>query len=72
MELLADIRHLLAGTGLPEVTQKAGALNYLTEVLLAQASTLAFKDTFLAISIVAFLAVGPAWLIGRTGKRGQG
>ncbi len=69
VELLADIRHLLAGTGLPEVVQKAGALNYLGKVVLAQASTLAFKDTFLAISVVAFLAVGPAWMIGRTGKR---
>ncbi len=71
MTLLSDVQHLLAGTGLPETIQKAGALNYLSEMVLAQASTLAFKDTFLAISIVAFLAVGPAWMIGRTGKRRQ-
>ena len=68
VELLGNIRHLLAGTGLPEVIQKAGALNYLGEVVLAQASTLAFKDTFLAISLVGFLAVGPAWMIGHIGK----
>ena len=67
--LLNDVQQLLASTGLPESVQKAGALNYLSEMVLAQASTLAFKDTFLAISIVAFLAVGPAWMIGRTGKK---
>ncbi len=65
LELLDGIQRLLAGSGMPDSTQAAGALNYLSEMVLAQASTLGFKDTFLAIAVVTLLAVGPAWLIGR-------
>ena len=42
-----------------------GGVSDNSEVVLAQASTLGFKDTFLAIAVVSLLAVGPAWLIGR-------
>ena len=68
-QLLDDIRKLLAESGLPDATQSAGALSYLAEVVLAQASTLGFKDTFLAIAVVSLLAVGPAWLIGKAGPK---
>ncbi len=67
MALLDDVRRLLAETGLPDLNQTAGALNYLAQVVHAQAATLGFKDTFLAIAVVAALAVGPAWMIGRAG-----
>ena len=63
-ELLDGIRQLLAGIGLTDTTQMTGAINYLSYVLQAQASTFGFKDTFLAIAIMALLAVGPAWMIG--------
>ncbi len=65
LELLVRIQRLLAESGMPDTTQAAGALNYLSQVVLAQASTLGFQDTFLAIAVVVLLAVGPAWLIGR-------
>lgn len=65
LELLDGIQRLLAASGMPDLTQATGALNYLSQMVLAQASTLAFKDTFLAIAVVSLLAVGPAWLIGR-------
>lgn len=64
-ELLGGIQGLLAASGIPETTQTVTALHYLSQVVLAQASTLGFKDTFLAIAVVSLLAVGPAWLIGR-------
>ncbi len=64
LELLGGIQNLLAGSGMTDLAQAMGALNYLSQVVLAQASTLGFKDTFLAIAVVALLAVGPAWLIG--------
>ena len=63
--LLDDVRRLLAETGAPVLNQTAGALDYLAQMVQAQASTLGFKDTFLAIAVVAALAVGPAWMIGR-------
>ncbi len=66
---LGAVERLLAESGMPDISQSAGALNYLADVVLAQASTLGFKDTFFAIAVVAFLAVGPAWLIGRAGPK---
>jgi MFS family permease len=65
LEFLDGIQGLLAASGIPESTQAGTALHYLSQVVLAQASTLAFKDTFLAIAVVSLIAVGPAWLIGR-------
>ena len=50
--------------GITPQDQAAGALNYLSSVILAQANTLAFQDIFLAISVVVFIAAWPAWLIG--------
>jgi len=64
-QLLGAVERLLAESGMPDTSQTVGALNYLAEIVLAQASTLGFKDTFLAIAVVAFIAVAPAWLIGR-------
>jgi EmrB/QacA subfamily drug resistance transporter len=68
MELLDGIQRLLSASGMPESTQALTALNYLSQMVLAQASTLGFKDTFLAIAVVSLLAVGPAWMIGRGPK----
>ncbi|MBT5895889.1 MAG: MFS transporter, partial [Rhodospirillaceae bacterium] len=64
LELLDGIQGVLSASGVPDSTQAATALHYLSQVILAQASTLGFKDTFFAIAVVALLAVGPAWLIG--------
>jgi EmrB/QacA subfamily drug resistance transporter len=68
-ELLSAVRRLLAESGTPDMVQSAGALNYLSQVIYAQASTFGFKDTFLAIAVVALLAVGPAWMMGRAGRK---
>jgi MFS transporter, DHA2 family, multidrug resistance protein len=67
--LLGSARQLLVESGGSEATQTVGALNYLSQVIQAQASTLGFKDTFLAIAVVALLAVAPAWMIGRASRR---
>ncbi|MDC0987239.1 DHA2 family efflux MFS transporter permease subunit [Alphaproteobacteria bacterium] len=66
LELLNEVQGMMAASGIPDSTQAATALHYLSQVVLAQASTQGFKDTFLAIAVVALLAVVPAWLIGRT------
>ena len=63
-ELLESIQRLLATSGIPDNTQLAGAMNYLSQMVYAQANTLSFKDTFLAVAVMALLSVGPAWLIG--------
>ncbi len=67
-ELLNLVERLLGESGVPILSQSTRALNYLSTVIQAQASTLGFQDTFLMIAVVALIATGPAWMIGRTGK----
>jgi len=69
IEFLGSIQRLLDPAGMPAITQAATALNYLSQTILAQASTLGFKDTFLAIAVMAMLTVIPALLIGNSGRR---
>ena len=52
-----------------DTVQTSGALDYLSKVIHAQASTLGFQDTFLVIALVALVALGPAWMIGGAGPR---
>src|SRR3546814_2500910 len=47
-ELLGSVEGILAQTGVSEAHQLPGALHYLGQMVYAQASALAFQDTFLA------------------------
>jgi DHA2 family multidrug resistance protein len=68
-EMLGSVRKLLGEFGMSDTVQASGALDYLSKVIQAQASTLGFQDTFLVIAVVALVAVGPAWMIGGAGRR---
>jgi hypothetical protein len=59
-ELLAQITRLLSEAGVAEAIRTPGALNYLGEVIMAQASTRGFQDSFLALGIFAFFGFIPA------------
>ena len=63
--LLHSVEEILAQTGVAETQQMPGALHYLGQVVYAQASALAFQDTFLAAAALAIFAVLPAWIMGR-------
>ena len=63
-ELLGYVRKLLGEDGIPDAMQQPVALNYLGEVVQAQANTLGFRDGFLAIAIVTFCAMVPAVILG--------
>ncbi len=65
-DLLDGIRGLLGTAGVPEPLHQPGALNYLSEVIHAQASVFGFQDGFLVLAIVFLLAMVPAWILGRT------
>jgi DHA2 family multidrug resistance protein len=65
MSFLDAAGRLLKTHGLTEREQIAGALNHLSTTIEAQANILSYQDTFLMISLVALLAAGPAWMIGR-------
>jgi EmrB/QacA subfamily drug resistance transporter len=64
-ELLRSIQALLAQAGVPENLQAAGAMNYLSKLIYAQAYTMGFRDSFLVVAMIFVFALIPAWLMGR-------
>lgn len=65
LELLAEVRRLLHTGGVAESHLSGGALDYLGQVVHAQAQTFAFQDTFLMSAVVAAAALVPAWIMRR-------
>ncbi|MBT5571438.1 MAG: DHA2 family efflux MFS transporter permease subunit [Alphaproteobacteria bacterium] len=59
-ELLSTVRGMLDTAGLPNITEALVAKLYLGRVIAAQATALAFRDTFFVFAIVSFFAVGVA------------
>lgn len=57
-ELLTTVRDMLGATGIPDVVESAIATLYLGRVVAAQATTLAFQDTFIVFAIMTFVAAG--------------
>jgi hypothetical protein len=71
--LLTLIEQLMQRAGgLPPQQQKAGAYEYLGQMLHVKAEMLAFSDTFIVISIVALAALIPAAMLSRSQRRGRG
>jgi EmrB/QacA subfamily drug resistance transporter len=68
-EFLSKVENLLAIAGLPETIQQPGAMIYLGQVVSAQATTLAFRETFLIFAVVSLSGVFFALLLrpSRTG-----
>jgi DHA2 family multidrug resistance protein len=64
-ELLHAVERLLAQAGAPPALQSSGALDFLGRVVYAQAYTMAFRDSFLVVTLVFMLALIPAWLMGK-------
>jgi DHA2 family multidrug resistance protein len=55
--LLAGVRELLTATGLPDAIETPLATMYLGSMIAAQATALAFQDTFFVFALVGLLAV---------------
>jgi EmrB/QacA subfamily drug resistance transporter len=68
-EMLSTIRNLLGEGGIPDSVRDGVALNYLNQVVSAQANTLGFQDGFLAVAAVCFVAVFPVLLLTRMYRR---
>ena len=62
---------MLRASGLPYQQQKAGAYEYLGQMLYAKAEMLAFSDTFIVVGIVALLALIPAAMLSRSQRRAR-
>jgi EmrB/QacA subfamily drug resistance transporter len=70
-ELLARVAELLHRWGLSDAALQPGALDYLGQVVHAQALALGFQDAFFLTCFAFALAFVPAWLLGRTAGRGE-
>ena len=64
-ELLGSVHGLLNEGGIPSGVRDTVALDYLSEVVNAQANTLGFQDGFLAVGLVSMLSIIPVWLLRR-------
>jgi hypothetical protein len=69
-DFLFKVENLLAIDGLPETIQQPGAMIYLGRVLSAQATMLAFRDTFLMFAMVSLLGVFFAFFLTSSKIRG--
>jgi EmrB/QacA subfamily drug resistance transporter len=64
-EFLNDVSAHLTQAAVPQELHAPLALDYLGQVLHAQALTHGFKDSFLALAIVFLIAMIPAWLFAK-------
>ncbi|WP_209442241.1 DHA2 family efflux MFS transporter permease subunit [Neoroseomonas oryzicola] len=63
--VLREVERLLAEGGMDEWTRQAMAQDYLGQVVLQQASMLAFRDTFLAVALGCLAALVPVAIMRR-------
>ena len=70
-ELLENVSRLLGEEGFAEALRSPVALNYLADMLRAQASTLGFQDGFTAIAAIAFFGLIPALALHIVSRRGR-
>jgi MFS family permease len=60
---LRGLASLYAKAGLPETIARAGSLEFLGRTIAAQASMMAFRDSFLVVAVIFVLALLPAGLM---------
>ncbi len=64
-ELLGTVRGLLNEGGIPDALRDPLALDYLGDVVNAQANTLGFQDGFIAVGLVSMCSILPVLLLRR-------
>lgn len=68
-EMLGTVEQVLNQEGIPRAFHEPVALNYLGEVVTAQANTLGFQDGFLAVATASLMAIFPTLLLIRLRRR---
>ncbi|MBL4720332.1 MAG: DHA2 family efflux MFS transporter permease subunit, partial [Alphaproteobacteria bacterium] len=68
-EMRKELVRLYREAGVPEAARDPGALQYLGDIIYAQASTMGYHDAFMVLAVVAFFGVAPAWAMARLNKR---
>ena len=69
-DFLGRVEGLLAIGGLPETIQQPGAMLYLGQVVSAQATMFAFRDTFLMFALMSLTGIFFALFLGKPRTRG--
>lgn len=64
-ELLGHVSNLMQQAGVAETAQGPGALHYLGQMVYAQANAVGFQDTYLAMAVIAWVALIPAFMLRR-------
>ena len=65
-DMIGKVDQLLSESGLPEAARQAGAFDYLSSVIHAQAQTFGYQDAFLVICLVFVATLIPAYMLKRT------
>ncbi|NKB59721.1 MAG: DHA2 family efflux MFS transporter permease subunit [Alphaproteobacteria bacterium] len=69
LEMLDSVRGLLNAGGVPDALLDSLALDYLGEVVNAQANTLGFQDGFIAMGFISLCSIVPVLLLRRKGRQ---
>ena len=69
MALLGEVARMLHGAGLPDIQLFPVAAGFLARSVIIQASTAAFRDGFLIVTVVFLLALIPTWMMHRLGRK---
>src|SRR5690606_15072795 len=70
-DLLRNVEALLARAGVSSDVQAAGALHYLGDMILAQASAAAFRDSFFVVGMAFVVALAFAFMLDAGEKKGR-
>lgn len=69
MQFLDRVVEIVRTAGLPDFQRLPAALDFLGQVILQQASTLAFRDGFVVVTLVFLVALAPTWILHRATRR---
>lgn len=64
-DLLARMVGMMKAAGLPDFQQVPAAMGFLGQTISIQASTIAFRDGFLLVTLVFLVALIPTWMLHR-------
>ena len=69
MDFLAKVAGIVRTAGLPDFQQIPAAITFLGQSISIQANTLAFRDGFLAVTVVFLIALVPTWMLHRAQQK---
>lgn len=72
MNLLTQVAGVMKSAGLPDTQQLPAAVSFLAQSITIQASTVAFRDGFIVVTIIFIVALIPTWVLHRAESKQRG